>query len=107
MSGYADRIVRREYPDLGEKVFVEYRNPKTVSADILLPADSNNLTHRQVMYLIISKLLRNWFVYDGSSDDDEPQQLDAPVTPEMVGKMPFVIVRELMEDITEAIQGPR
>jgi hypothetical protein len=107
MSGYADRIIRREYPELGEKIFVEYRNPKTVSADMLAPNDSNNLTHRQVSYLVIAKLLRNWFVYDASSDDDEPPQLDAPATPEMVGLMPFVIVRDVMDDIAEAMQGPR
>lgn len=107
MSGYANRIVRREYPELGEKVFIEYRNPKTVAADILAPSDSNNLTNRQVLYQISANLLRNWCVYDGTSDDDEPPMLEAPATPEMVGRMPFAIVRDLMDDITEAIQGPR
>jgi hypothetical protein len=107
MSGYSNRIVRKDYPQLGEKVFVEFRNPATASADMLWPDANSNLTQRESGYLTISRLLRNWCLYDATSDDEEPPELEGPATPEMVAKMPFIIVRDLTEAISQAVAGPR
>lgn len=107
MPGYTNRIIRVEYPDLGDGVFVEYRNPRTAAADQLSSDDNNNMSNRKISYVIIAKLLRNWHVYDATVDDDDAPELEGPATPEMVAKMPGVIVRDLMDSITEALAGPR
>jgi len=107
MSGYANRIIRIEYPDLGDKVFVEYRNPRTAPSADLSPDDNNNLTQRQSSFLVISRLLRSWCVYDATVDDDDPPELTGPATPEMVSKMPFVIVNDILGAVAAALQGPR
>lgn len=107
MSGYANRIIRTEYPDLGEKVYVEYRNPRTASSELLSPEGNGNLTQRQTSYLTIANLLRNWHVYDATVDDDEPPELTGPATPEMVARMPFVIVNDILGAVAAALKGPR
>lgn len=105
--GYANRTVRIEYPELGDKVFIEFRNPRTASADQLTAGDSNNLTQRQAGYVIIANLLRNWCVYDAEVDSDDAPELEGPATPEMVAKMPAVIVKDLMDAVLGALEGPR
>lgn len=107
MSGYTNRLIRTEYPDLGEKVFVEYRNPRTAAADDLSPDDNSNLSPRQTSYRTIARLLRNWCVYDATVDDDDAPELQGPATAEMVAKMPLVIVNDIMTAISGALSGPR
>lgn len=107
MSGYTNRIIRTEYPDLGDKVYVEYRNPRTASSGDLSPDDNTNLSQRQASFAIIARLMRNWCVYDATVDDDDPPELDGPATPEMVAKMPFVITNDILSAVAAALRGPR
>lgn len=107
MPGYLDRLIRTEYPDLGEKVYVEYRNPRTAAASVLYSDSNNNLTARELSYQTISRLLRTWCVYDATVDEDDAPELEGPATPEMVSKMPLVIINDIMTNVNGALAGPR
>lgn len=106
MTGYTNILIKREYPDLGENVYVEYRNPKTAAADTLSSDEMGNVSQKQINYSIIAKLLRHWHVYDATVDENAAL-LEGPADAAMVARMPGVIVRDILSDIAEALVGPR
>ena len=107
MTGYTDLIVRRDYPKLGEEVFVEYRNPMTAPADMLSADEVGTGSQRTVNYTVIAKLLRRWHIPDATVEEGDVPLLEGPATADMVGRIPGVIVRDIMTDVAEALTGPR
>jgi hypothetical protein len=100
MSGYANRFLRKEFPDLGEGVFIEIRNPKVQAPSGLRSDNSDEL---EATYEISAKLIKDWLAYDATSDADDQPILPSPATAESVSKLPFAILSWISEQINAAV----
>jgi hypothetical protein len=122
--GYANRLVHvdftEELAEPGDTVWVTIRNPKHLTAGELRPRDvpmqadgvtpvnMNDAT--DAMYETLAKLIVGWHVYDASdmtlNADGTPAVqalLPTPATPELVSRLPVVIVKRLSEEVTNAV----
>ena len=129
--GYANRVVTIQFPDLsddpGDRIWVTMRNPKMVPIDEMRagsegvtlnaqgdPEDSGAAT--AAGYRILAKLIVGWHVYDATvlpelnasgEDVSTPVMLpQAPVTVEMVAKLPMAILNRLMEEMSSINPPP-
>lgn len=112
MPGYDNRFKRIDFPELGEDVFITIRNPKTLPPSMMRPegirvdAAGNPVDEEETeraMYAVIAKLVRDWHVYDASSDEDEQPLLTLPATADKIGQLPLVILKALGNEIQVAI----
>lgn len=116
MPGYADRLIRREFPDLtcdGDPViYVSFRNPRLVPPSILSPEDVPTDAHGQpldpkqaerAMHASLAVLIKDWHVYDAADDSDDPPLLSLPATAELVAKLPVAIVNAVAREVGEAV----
>lgn len=126
MSGYNNRLILLQFPELGDKVSVLIRNPKLVPPEELTPkvapGPDGQLSQDdsfQATYEVAARLIVAWHVYDASAApvdidmdaDNLDEQLAAleqaeqprlgPVTPDNVAKLPTGILNR----IGEIIQG--
>lgn len=111
MPGYDNRFVTLKFPALGEGVFVTIRNPRVMPASMLRPEDIAMDANGQPVYpeeaeratnVMVAKLVRDWHVYDATSDEDEQPVLDLPATPESVAKLPLSIYLAIAEEVGKA-----
>lgn len=111
MPGYDNRFKRIDFADLGEGVFVTIRNPKTVPPSMLRPegisldAGGNPVNEEQAehaMYKVLANLVRDWHVYDATSDDDEQPVLGLPATASSVEKLPLEIINRIAAELSAA-----
>lgn len=113
--GYANKLVRLDFSDLGEGCFVTIRNPKLLTDGQLKGPDLELDEHgrpkdraaasaasREVM----ARIVVSWCVWDPEDDADDPPPLPLPATPELVGKLPLEIVARISEEL-EAAVSPR
>lgn len=112
MPGYDNRFKRIDFPDLGDGVYVVLRNPKTLPPSkmkpegIQLDATGNPVDEEdaeRAMLAVIAKLVRDWNVYDASSDEDEQPLLPLPATTESMECLPLEILKRLSEEIRLAV----
>lgn len=112
MPGYDNRFKRIDFPELGEDVFITIRNPKTLPPSMMRPegirvdAAGNPVDEEETeraMYAVIAKLVRDWHVYDASSDEDEQPLLMLPATADKIGQLPLVILKALGNEIQVAV----
>lgn len=122
--GYANRLVHldftEELAEPGDSVWITIRNPKLMTSNELRPRDVPMLPDgvtpvnmddaTDAMYETLSKLIVGWHAYDASdltlNEDGTPvaqQLLALPATPELVAKLPAIIVKRLSEEITSAL----
>ncbi len=121
MAGYADRLLRIEFPDLtcdGDPVvFIAVRNPRIVPMSVLqgdtevavdpttgMPTDPK--AAEAAMLSTMSVLIKDWLVFDGMDEADDPAPLPLPATPDLVAKLPAEIITRLSKEIGEAV-APR
>lgn len=112
MSGYDNRFKRIDFPDLGEDVYVTIRNPKTLPPSKLKPegirldASGNPLNEDEAesaMYAVLATLVRDWRVYDASSDADDQPLLELPATANSVGRLPLAIINKIANELAAAV----
>jgi hypothetical protein len=117
MGRYANSLVRLEFPDLsedGDLIQVTIRNPKTVPADKLIPADlpvgADGTPDRQAAmdasYTVMAGLVTDWHVYDATAADDSPP-LPLPATAEALRSLPFEIVQSITDRIGQVLTPPQ
>lgn len=120
--GYVDRVVTLRFPELSDdpadSIWVTMRNPKLVPLDELrsgtaglafgedgMPADMDAATASAMA--VLAKLVVGWHVYDATAipqlnaaGEAVGEQLllpQAPVTPQMIGKLPMAIQNAMSE----------
>lgn len=125
MAGYASRLIRLPFPELSEDpetdpIFVTIRNPKLMplqdlqdNAPDAVDAEGNPVPEKATagMLRIISRLIVVWRVYDASHLQVNPQTgepmdqplLALPATPELVAKLPAVIINRIADELTGAV----
>src|ERR1700756_1194865 len=124
IMGYANRLVHvdftEELAEPRDTGGVTIRNPKHLTpgglrprdvpmqADGATPVNMNDAT--DAMYETLAKLIVGWHVYDASdltlNDNGTPvaqSLLPTPATPELVSRLPVVIVKRLSEEVTNAV----
>ncbi|MGW1071587.1 hypothetical protein [Streptomyces sp. NPDC002537] len=128
MSGYTNRVILLEFPQLGDKVSVLLRNPvllppgELTPDDVATDADGKPVDPQAAnaaMYKVMANLIVAWHVYDASATgvpvtidldaDDLTAQLAAleaaeqtrlvEVTPENVARLPMAIITRIGEEI--------
>jgi hypothetical protein len=112
LAGYADRTVTLYFPDLGDEVYVTLRNPRTMPPSALKPKNlaldaqgqpvDEDAAELEV-YEMFAKLVRDWCVYDATSDADDQPRLGLPATAELVQKLPASIITRITEELTRAV----
>jgi hypothetical protein len=130
LSGYAQQYLPLKFPHLsneGDEVYVIIRNPRIVPPDELRPKGVTVGSDGEVsdedaamtsMYIVFSRLIVGWHVYDASvpesgteqvmlTDDGQmitPDQvlLSWPPTPDKVAALPIEIINAITEAIGEA-----
>lgn len=111
MPGYDNRFKRIDFPELGSDVFVTIRNPKTMPPSMLRPegvaldANGNPLDEveaEKAMYRVLATLVRDWNVYDASSDADEQPLLPLPATADSVERLPLAIINRVATELADA-----
>jgi hypothetical protein len=112
IAGYADRTVTLNFPDLGPEIYVTLRNPKTMAPGALRPRDIamgpdglplNPDDAEAAMYDMLATLVRDWCVYDATSDLDDQPRLPLPATPEMMRMLPMSIITTITEELSKAV----
>ena len=114
--GYANRTIRLEFPDLSEDddlIYVVIRNPKTLPADQITPADvpagPDGTVDRdaaaEAMYEVLAGLVKDWHVYDATADGDVV--LDLPATAGHFHKLPVEIVGRVLDEVHGAVAPPQ
>jgi len=122
--GYANRLVHvdftEELAEAGDSIWVTIRNPKLMTANELRPRNVAMLPDgvtpvnmedaTEAMYETLSRMIVGWHVYDASdlalNEDGTPgeqQLLAMPTTPELVAKLPAIIIKRLSEEMSNAI----
>lgn len=113
MSGYANRVIRLEFPDLTEDgdtvIHVVIKNPRLMPPAEIIPRDAktgadgtvDEQDAMQAMYEVISRVVKAWHVYDATDDGDDQEPLALPATPERVAKLPMEIVNAIGERIQQ------
>ena len=124
MAGYKNRVITRHFPDLseeGDDVHVVMRNPRTVPPGELQA--SAGITDEEAAriaeagetgdpgsaaenvnrgFVLLSKLIIGWHVYDGTVAGDDQPLLPLPATPDLVAKLPQDILMDLMDQVSMA-----
>lgn len=110
MPGYANRIIRFDFPDLTEPgddpIHVIIKNPRTLPVADLAPNisdETSGVDTLKAMYPIIANLVKAWHVYDGTADGDDLPPLQLPATPDAVAKLPFEILNKIADAIKEVV----
>lgn len=112
MPGYDNRFKRIDFPELGDDVYVTIRNPKTMAPSKLRPegikldAQGNPVNEDEAeiaMYGVMAALVRDWRVYDATSDEDDQPLLELPATVESIGKLPLEILKRLSSELGAAV----
>lgn len=103
MAGYENRFIRHDFPELGENIFVEMRNPMSCPPDLL---NLDGATDINGHYVRLARLIRNWHVLDATSDEDDQPELALPATPESVRQLPSRIVMTLIKTLNEGLTPP-
>lgn len=117
--GYANRLIRIDFPDLSEAddlIYVTIRNPKTLPVDKLQPTtlDVDPTTGQPVdqkaalaaTYEVIAGIVQAWNVYD-ANDDAATVPLGLPATPALVACLPMEIINEIGSRIGQAVTPPQ
>lgn len=111
IPGYDNRFKRLDFNDLGEGVFVTIRNPKTVPPSMLRPEGismdaagnpTNEAQAERAMYKVLANLVRDWYVFDATSDEDEQPVLGLPATADSVEKLPLEIINRIASELALA-----
>jgi hypothetical protein len=112
ISGYDNRFKRIDFPELGADIYVTIRNPKTQPPSKLKPEgirldEAGNPVDEDeaevAMYKVLATLIRDWHVYDASSDEDEQPLLPLPATAEAVGLLPMEIINKIANELAAAV----
>lgn len=128
MPGYANRVIHIPFPDLtddpvNDPIWLSIRNPQYMSPQEMRPKDLamnadgtpvDTAAAQDSMYEVYAKLILGWRVYDPRSISIDPEtgveadmvRLPSPPTPELVAKLPMVIINKLSEVVKEAINPP-
>ncbi|MEV6674572.1 hypothetical protein [Streptomyces sp. NPDC051162] len=128
MSGYTNRVILLEFPQLGERVSVLLRNPRLLPPGEITPEDVplgpdgqplDQQAAQQAMYKVMARVIAAWHAYDATSTgapvdidldaDDLDEQIKAleaaeqtrlgPVTPENVARLPMAIINRIGEEL--------
>ncbi|WP_438489582.1 hypothetical protein [Streptomyces sp. S186] len=128
MSGYTNRVILLQFPELGDKVSVLLRNPRLLPPAELTPEDVPVDANGQpldpqaanvAMYKVMANLIAAWHVYDATATadtvhidldaDDLDAQLQAlegadqvrlvDITAENVARLPMAIINRIGEEI--------
>ncbi|MFL4491569.1 hypothetical protein ACJ6WD_09950 [Streptomyces sp. VTCC 41912] len=128
MSGYTNRVILLQFPELGDKVSVLLRNPRLLPPSELTPEDVPVDANGQpldphaanvAMYKVMANLIAAWHVYDATATagavdvdldaDDLDAQLQAlegadqvrliDITTENVARLPMAIINRIGEEI--------
>lgn len=127
MTGYANRVITLDFPDLSEDpdnepVRVVIRNPRLEPPESLIIDDDMEMTPdgrpadmqkaMQTTYKVIARLVMWWRAYDATAPleiNEETgevtsgqERLPSPATPELVAKLPTAIINRIGEEIREA-----
>lgn len=115
MAGYADRFKTLTFDELGDELWITIRNPKTVPPSKLRPesipldASGNPINPEQAelqMYDVMAALIKDWHVYDATSDEDDQPVLPLPATAESIAKLPLGIILAISRELEGAL-SPR
>lgn len=128
MSGYTNRVILLQFPELGERVSVLLRNPRLLPPSELTPEDVavddkglplDPKAANEAMYKVMANLIVAWHVYDASAPgaaatidldadnlDDQLKALEAAdqvrlgeISAENVAKLPMSIINRIGEEI--------
>ncbi len=111
MPGYDNRFKRIDFADMGADVYVVIRNPKTMPPSMIRPegvtmdANGNPVNEEQAekaMYQVLATLIRDWRVYDATSDAEDQPLLELPATAASVGRLPLGIINRIASELGEA-----
>lgn len=111
MPGYDNRFKTISFDDLGPGLWVTIRNPKTMPPARLRPNDipvdgnGNPLNPEQAefeMYRVLATLVKDWHLYDATSDDDDQPVLPLPATAELVACLPLGVINKMAEELAAA-----
>lgn len=124
MAGYANRVVRIEFPDLTENgqplLFISIKNPRVLPPEELIAEDvtvdetgrpTDPKLAAQRSREILARLIVGWRMYDATdfkvdAETGEPldqSPLPMPATPELVAKLPSKALIELNQELTAAV----
>ncbi|MDJ0342294.1 hypothetical protein QMK19_03710 [Streptomyces sp. H10-C2] len=122
---YGTLFPRMEFPELTppgcDMVWVEIRNPgmmppvaleeaRAGMKDIETNEDGSPVDEQAAapaVYMMLSKMIRKWHVYDVMADDDPlPLLASPPRTAEVIKQAPSAILNRIME-VVQALQVPR
>lgn len=128
MPGYSNRVVHIPFPELsddpvGDPIWLSVRNPRLMSPQELQPREvplneqgepTDQGEARTAMFELYAKMIVGWRAYDPRTirvDPNTGQELDmellpSPPTPELVGRLPMVILNKLSDVIKDAINPP-
>lgn len=116
MPGYLNRFIDLDLSEYGEGCYVRLHNPKVVPQSMMEPStkvvldehgrpvdpESATTSGQEMM----SRLVKDWHVYDATVLDDDQPLLTLPATPEKIAKLPLGIQALLMKTITDAVPKP-
>lgn len=131
MSGYTNPYVLLTFPELGDDVSVLMKNPQLLPPDALTPEDVamdddgrpvDNQAANEAGYKMMAGIIVAWKVYEAFSPADtldidpdaDPAALFeslssgvpvriGKVTPENVGRLPMVVLKRVMEEISRVV----
>jgi len=114
MALTARRLLRQDFPQLGDDVWVEMKNPLLLPIDCLrpqveprrLPDGSLDMQHVAEMgYALTARLITAWSVYDATDESDDPARL-VEVNPENLQKIPAPVEVWIAARMSEATRPP-
>lgn len=116
MPGYLNRFIDLDLAEFGEGCYVRLHNPKVIPPSMMEPSTkiqtdeqgkpvdlATATTSGQEM---MSRLVKDWHVYDATVLGDDQPLLTLPATPEQIAKLPMGIQTLLMKTITDAVPKP-
>lgn len=117
MSGYLNRFIDIPLDDIsGPGCFIQIHNPRVLPPSLLEPSTPVKLTadgqpvdpHAAEMagYEVLSRLIRDWRVYDASVLEDDQPLLDLPATAEKIRRLPLEIILRLNKEMEKATPNP-
>jgi hypothetical protein len=116
--GYANQLVRLEFPDLseeGDPIFVTIRNPKTLPLATMTPKDvevdangqpTDPAAAIEATYELMASIVHDWHVYDAANPNNT-QPLPLPATVEHFRVLPMDIISRFGEALKTVTVPPQ
>ena len=96
MSGYRDRTLRLDFPELADDCYVVIRNPLLVADD---PDEWADLSGADRLRKRLARVVVSWNVWDAEQDEVTVLPLPTLDDPSPLDRIPVVILRRMIEEV--------